>query len=78
MRIIIEMDETHVEETAGALRSAIMEIVGRARRGLEAMGCHPDRWDNSHFNGVSRDMGYARSLKILLTDIEAAIKGDTK
>lgn len=78
MKITIDMDETHGEETAMALRSAIMEFVGRSRRGLEAMGCHPDRWDDSHFNGVSRDMGYARSLKILLTDIETGMKGGEK
>lgn len=78
MKIIIEMDETHGEETVKALRFAIIEIVGRARRVLAAMGCHPDRQDDSHFNGVSRDMGYVRSLKRLLTDIEAAIKGGAK
>ena len=78
MKIVIEMDETHGKETASALRSAIMEIVGRARRGLEAMGCHPDRWDDSHFNGVSRDMDYASRLKMLLTDIEAGMEGGAK
>ena len=78
MKISIEMDKTNGEEMAKALRSAIMEIVGRSRRGLEAMGCHPDRWDDSHFDGVSRDMGYVRSLKTLLTHIEMAIEGDEK
>ena len=78
MKITIEMDETRGEETARALRSAIVEIVRRARQGLEAMGCRPDRWDDSHFNGVVRDMGYVRSLKVLLTGIETAMKGGAK
>lgn len=78
MKITIEMNETHGEETARALRSAIAEIVGRARRGIEEMGCHPDRWDESHFDGVSRDMGYARSLKTLLAEIETGMEGGAK
>ena len=75
MKIIIDIDKTHGEKTARALRFAIMEIVGRSRRVLRAMGCHPDMWDDSHFDGVSRDMDYARRLKILLTFIESGIEG---
>lgn len=58
------------EMTPTALRFSIWLLVKYSREALDRTGCHPDRWDDSHYAEVARCMGYVKALRQLLAKIE--------